>query len=159
MKPGISYRPKPSGRSIPSSEQPPSGLLEWRLARRAWRSLSLRGPLMKQHSSGLRQWQRACVGAALAASVTLVYGVTLEPLPDDSLPAAAADGTTQITQTREQNAVTSVRVKRGGNVYHVTPAEQIPSHEGGGRAAQWEIFEFRSKSTRDRPSAPPPPSR
>ena len=114
---------------------------------------------MKQHSSGLRQWQRACVGAALAASVTLVYGVTLEPLPDDSLPAVAADGATQIIQTREQNAVTSVRVKRGNNVYHVTPAEQIPAYEGGGRAAQWEIFEFRSKSPKDRPSAPPPPSR
>ena len=114
---------------------------------------------MKQNSSGLRQWHRACIGATLAACVTLAYGVTLELLPDDSLPATAADGTTQITQTREQNAVTSVRVKRGGNVYHVTPAEQIPSHEGGGRAAQWEIFEFRGKSAKDSPSAPPPPIR
>jgi hypothetical protein len=114
---------------------------------------------MKQNSSGLRQWHRACIGATLAASVTLAYGVSLELLPDDSLPATAADGTTQITQTREQNAVTSVRVKRGGNVYHVTPAEQIPSHEGGGRAAQWEIFEFRGKSAKDSPSAPPPPIR
>jgi hypothetical protein len=114
---------------------------------------------MKQYSSGLLQWHRVCTGAALAVCVTLVYGVTLEPLPDDSLPAAAPDGTTQITQTREQNAVTSVRVKRGNNVYHVTPAEQIPAHEGGVRAAQWEIFEFRSKSSKDSPSAPPPPSR
>lgn len=114
---------------------------------------------MKQNSSGLRQWHRACIGATLAACVTLAYGVNLELLPDDSLPATAADGTTQITQTREQNAVTSVRVKRGGNVYHVTPAEQIPSHEGGGRAAQWEIFEFRGKSAKDSPSAPPPPIR
>jgi hypothetical protein len=114
---------------------------------------------MKQHTSGLRQWHRVCIGAALTFFVTVAHSVELEPLPDDSLPAAAADGTTQITQTREQNAVTSVRVKRGDNVYHVTPSEQIPSHEGGGRAAQWEIFEFRSKSTKDRPSAPPPPSR
>ena len=114
---------------------------------------------MKQYSSGLRQWHRVCTGAALAICVTLVYGVTLEPLPDDSLPAATPDGATRITQTREQNAVTSVRVQRGNNVYHVTPAEQIPSREGGGRAAQWEIFEFRSKSAKDSPSAPPPPSR
>lgn len=114
---------------------------------------------MKQHTSGLRQWYRVCIGAALTFIVTVAHSVILETLPDDSLPAAAADGTTQLTQTREQNAVTSVRVKRGNNVYHVTPAEQIPSHEGGGRAAQWEIFEFRSKSAKDRPSAPPPPSR
>ena len=114
---------------------------------------------MKQHSSGFRQWHRVCVGVAFVACVTVVHSVSLEPLPDDRMPAAAPDGTTQITQTREQNAVTSVRVKRGSNVYHVTPAEQIPEHEGGGRAAQWEIFEFRSKSAKDRPSAPPPPSR
>lgn len=114
---------------------------------------------MELHSSGLRQWHRACIGAVLAASITAAQGAALEPLPNDSLPTSAPDGTTQITQTREQNAVTSVRVKRGSNVYHVTPPEQIPSYEGGGRAAQWEIFEFRNKSRRDQPSAPPPPSR
>lgn len=117
---------------------------------------------MKQHSSGLRLWHRVCrvcIGTALTACVSAAQGVALEPLPDDSLPAAAPDGTTQITQTREQNAVTSVRVKRGSNVYHVTPAEQIPAHESGMRAAQWEIFEFRSKSRSDRPAAPPPPNR
>ena len=114
---------------------------------------------MKQHSSGLRQWHRVCVGTALGACIGIAHSVTLESLPDESLPATAPDGATQITQTREQNAVTSVRVKRGNNVYHVTPAEQIPANEGGGRAAQWEIFEFRSKSAKDRPSAPPPPSR
>ena len=121
--------------------------------------LSLQGPLMKQHLSGLRQWRRVCTGAAFTLCVSAAHGAPLEPLPDDSLPTAAPDGTTQITQTREQNAVTSVRVTRGGNVYHVTPPEQIPSHEGGGRAAQWEIFEFRSKARNDRPSAPPPPGR
>lgn len=121
--------------------------------------LSLQGPLMKQHLLGLRQWRRVCIGAALSFCVTVAHSASLEPLPEDSLPAAAPDGTTQITQTREQNAVTSVRVKRGDNVYHVTPPEQIPSHEGGGRAAQWEIFEFRGKSRNDRPSAPPPPGR
>ena len=114
---------------------------------------------MKQHSSGLRQWYRVCIGTALTACLGIAHSITLEPLPDDSLPAVAADGATQIIQTREQNAVTSVRVKRGNNVYHVTPAEQIPAYEGGGRAAHWEIFEFRSKSPKDRPSAPPPPSR
>ena len=121
--------------------------------------LSLQGLLMKQHLSGLRQWRRVCTGAAFTLCVTAAHGAPLEPLPDDSLPTAAPDGTTQITQTREQNAVTSVRVKRGDNVYHVTPPEQIPAHESGGRAAQWEIFEFRSKSRNERPSAPPPPGR
>lgn len=117
---------------------------------------------MKLHSTGFRLWHRICIGAAFAATatcITVAHSVSLEPLNEDNVPAVAADGSTQLTQTREQNAVTSVRVKRGGNVYHVTPAEQIPSHEGGGRAAQWEIFEFRSKSVKDRPSAPPPPSR
>lgn len=121
--------------------------------------LSLQGPLMKQHLSGLRQWRRVCTGAVFTLCVTAAHGAPLEPLPDDSLPTAAPDGTTQITQTREQNAVTSVRVKRGDNIYHVTPPEQIPAHESGGRAAQWEIFEFRSKSRNERPSAPPPPGR
>jgi hypothetical protein len=114
---------------------------------------------MKQHLSGLRYWCSICIGAAFIVGVGAAQAVTLEPIPEDGLPAAAPDGTTQITQTREQNAVTSVRVKRGSNVYHVTPPEQIPAHEGGGRAAQWEIFEFRSNTNRDRPSAPPPPGR
>lgn len=114
---------------------------------------------MKQHSSSLRQWRHVCLGAAFTCWATAALGGALEPLGDDSFPTVAPDGTTQITQTREQNAVTSVRVRRGDNIYHVTPAEQIPAHEGGGRAAQWEIFQFRSKSTREQPAAPPPPSR
>lgn len=114
---------------------------------------------MKQHFSGLRAWRRVCSGVVFTLWLTAAHSGALEPLPEDSLPTNAPDGTTQITQTREQNAVTSVRVRRGDNVYHVTPAEQIPAHEGGGRAAQWEIFQFRSKSSRDRPAAPPPPAR
>jgi hypothetical protein len=80
-----------------------------------------------------------------------------EPLPDDpAASSAVGDGVPEITQKREQNAVTSVRVRRGTNTYYVTPAEQIPSSEGGGRAAQWEIFQFRPGRPRDIQSAPPP---
>jgi hypothetical protein len=105
----------------------------------------------------LRQSRLISVGAVL--SILSTGALAENPLDDPYAGSLIPDGRTKITQIREQNAVTSVRVKRGGNVYHVTPAEQIPSHEGGGRAAQWEIFEFRSKSTKDRASAPPPPGR
>ncbi len=81
----------------------------------------------------------------------------LQPLPDDpSASMAVGDGTTEITQKREQNAVTSVRVRRGTNTYYVTPAEQIPSSEAGGRAAQWEIFQFRPGRPKEIQPAPPP---
>ncbi len=86
-------------------------------------------------------------GAALAADALLDDPIATTRVPD---------GTTTITQTREQNAVTSVQVRRGDNVYHVTPAEQIPSHEGGGRAATWEVFQFKSRRADDRRAAPPP---
>ncbi|MEY3696117.1 MAG: hypothetical protein RL083_1942 [Pseudomonadota bacterium] len=66
------------------------------------------------------------------------------------------DGRTKITQIREQNAVTSVRVQRGDNIYHVTPAEQIPYYQEGGRAATWEIIQFRAKPVDDRSAMPPP---
>lgn len=85
-------------------------------------------------------------------------GAGLESLPDDpAVSAAVKDGSTEITQKREQNAVTSVRVKRGDNTYYVTPTEQIPSSYGsGGRAAQWEIFQFRPGRPKDIQPAPPP---
>ncbi len=93
-------------------------------------------------------------GALLAFASALALA---EPLPDD--PAASTrvpDGTTKLTQVREQNAVTSVRVQRGENVYHVTPAEQIPYYQEGGRAATWEILQFRSRPAPDRGALPPP---
>ena len=102
------------------------------------------------------------------AAITLGFSaggtmaVTLEPLPETVEPAIAipktVTGTNEITQTREQNAVTSVRVKRGNSAYYVTPSEQFSESQSGGRAAQWQIFEFKSKSA---PSdmAPPPPQR
>ena len=96
---------------------------------------------------------------ALAAGVlsTAWAADTLQPLPDDpAASAAVGDGTTEITQKREQNAVTSVRVRRGDNTYYVTPAEQIPSSTGGGRAAQWEIFQFRPGRPKEIQAAPPP---
>jgi hypothetical protein len=65
---------------------------------------------------------------------------------------------TEITQKREQNAVTSVRVKRGDNVYHITPSEQVSGSDSGGRAATWEIFQFNSSPapSRSKPEATPP---
>lgn len=101
------------------------------------------------------------VGIALALSAcaqgTAWAADRLDPLPDDpAASVAVGDGTTEITQKREQNAVTSVRVRRGTNTYYVTPAEQIPSSEGGGRAAQWEIFQFRPGRPKEIQPAPPP---
>lgn len=96
---------------------------------------------------------------AMASSALAAPGIEdkSEPLPDDPAASAAVmDGTTEITQKREQSAVTSVRVRRGNNIYYVTPSEQIPSSEGGGRAAQWEIFQFRPGPPKDIPPAPPP---
>ncbi len=79
----------------------------------------------------------------------------LEPLPDAGEPvtnAAKPASQQEITQTREQNAVTSVRVKKGDNTYYVTPAEQVNETQAGGKAAQWEIFQFRP---RNKKTAPP----
>lgn len=109
----------------------------------------------------LLQLRLTGVGIALALA-TCVQGPAaaadqLEPLPDDPAASAAVDdGITEITQKREQNAVTSVRVRRGGNTYYVTPTEQIPSFESGGRAAQWEIFQFRPGRPKAIQPAPPP---
>ncbi len=98
--------------------------------------------------------------AALAAcALALASGTALaaDSLLDDPIATTRVpDGSTIITQTREQNAVTSVQVRRGDNVYHVTPPEQIPSNLGGGRAATWEIFQFKSRRADDRRAAPPP---
>lgn len=82
----------------------------------------------------------------------------LQPLPEADVPSVKAPSPGQeITQIREQNAVTSVRVRRGDNTYYVTPSEQFSGLQTGGRAAQWQIFEFKSKkATPDR--ALPPPS-
>ncbi len=89
---------------------------------------------------------------ALASGVVSAAGSLLaDPIATTRVP----DGTTSYTQTREQNAVTSVQVRRGDNVYHVTPAEQIPSNLGGGRAATWEVFQFKSQRSDDRRAAPP----
>jgi hypothetical protein len=88
----------------------------------------------------------------------------LEAVPEVDVTAEkpkTAASAQEITQIREQNAVTSVRVKKGSNTYYVTPSEQFSSSQSGGRAAQWEIFEFRSKSKNPviDNGAPPPPSR
>lgn len=98
---------------------------------------------------------------AAAAGIVLSIAAGSAPAagPDDpDASTRVPDGTTSVTQTREQNAVTSVRVRRGDNVYHVTPAEQIPYYQEGGRAATWEIFQFRPKRAQDA-KAPPPPGR
>ncbi len=96
--------------------------------------------------------------ASLACALALVSGVALaaDPLLDDPIATTRVpDGTTTITQTREQNAVTSVQVRRGSTVYHVTPAEQIPANQGGGRAATWEVFQFKSAPANNRQATPP----
>ncbi len=108
-----------------------------------------------------RQLRRLLRPGAVAAGIALGIAAGNAPAagPDDpDASTRVPDGTTSITQTREQNAVTSVRVRRGDNVYHVTPAEQIPHYQEGGRAATWEIFQFRPKPAPD-PKAPPPPGR
>jgi hypothetical protein len=97
--------------------------------------------------------------AGLIIGATACVALAAEPVP--SSPDASTrvpDGVTSITQRREQNAVTSVRVQRGDNIYHVTPPEQVPYYQEGGRAATWEIFQFRSRPRADIP-APPPPGR
>lgn len=109
---------------------------------------------MSQSPTSLYLLRAAFAAAALGLATS---AAALEQLPD--APEAATrvpDGSTLLSQTREQNAVTSVRVQRGRNVYHVTPPEQIPYYQEGGRAATWEIFQFRSKPAAD---AAPPPTR
>lgn len=115
---------------------------------------------LMSHLRILSAMRLACVGTLLSAAATLASAE--EPVIDAASPenpvasTRVPDGTTSITQIREQNAVTSVRVQRGANVYHVTPAEQIPYYQEGGRAATWEIFQFRSGSGSDRSALPPP---
>jgi hypothetical protein len=111
--------------------------------------------MMKPSPASLRQIRIASLGALL--SVACQLALADNPLDDPIASTRVPDGTTKITQTREQNAVTSVRVQRGDNVYQVTPAEQIPYyHQEGGRAATWEILQFRSKPAPARGDLPPP---
>ena len=106
-----------------------------------------------------------CATAVLAAATAVTAApqddVRLEPLPDDpAVAVAVGDGTTEITQRREQNAITSVRIRRGNNTYYITPTEQIPASQSGARAAQWEIFQLRPGRSREVPyEAPPTPPR
>jgi hypothetical protein len=102
----------------------------------------------------LRQSRLISVGAVL--SILSTGALAENPLDDPYAGSLIPDGRTKITQIREQNAVTSVRVQRGDNTYHVTPAEQIPYYQEGGRAATWEIIQFRSKPVDDRGAMPPP---
>jgi hypothetical protein len=112
------------------------------------------GITMKSLAALLRQSRLLGVGAVLSILST---GTSAENLLDNPYAGSLIpDGRTKITQIREQNAVTSVRVQRGDNIYHVTPAEQIPYYQEGGRAATWEIIQFRSKPVDDRGAIPPP---
>ena len=112
------------------------------------------GITMKSLAALLRQSRLLGVGAVLSILST---GASAENLLDDPYAGSLIpDGRTKITQIREQNAVTSVRVQRGDNIYHVTPTEQIPYYQEGGRAATWEIIQFRSKPVDDRGAMPPP---
>lgn len=109
---------------------------------------------MKPSTARQRQLRIVCAGALLAVACQLAAADNL--LDDPIAGARVGDGATKFTQTREQNAVTSVRVERGNNVYHVTPTEQIPYYQEGGRAATWEIIQFRSTPTPGRNDLPPP---
>lgn len=80
----------------------------------------------------VRDLRAAGLAATFALALASGLAVAADPLLDDPIATTRVpDGVTTITQTREQNAVTSVQVRRGGNVYHVTPAEQIPANQGG----------------------------
>lgn len=127
----------------------------------------LRGRAMKQTELSLFRklmlWIALLI-TSLSCSVLAAPPSNLEAVPDVDVSAEkpkTAPTAQEITQIREQNAVTSVRVKKGSNTYYVTPSEQFSSSQSGGRAAQWEIFEFRSKSKNPviDNGAPPPPSR
>lgn len=125
------------------------------------------GRAMKQlkifHHRSLALWS-ALLLTAISSAVLAAPPSNLEAVPEVDVTAEkpkTAASAQEITQIREQNAVTSVRVKKGSNTYYVTPSEQFSSSQSGGRAAQWEIFEFRSKSKNPviDNGAPPPPSR
>ena len=124
------------------------------MSHRAQKAVLTAGIMMKSIAALLRQSQLLGVGAVLSI---LSASASAENLLDDPYAGSLIpDGRTKITQIREQNAVTSVRVQRGDNIYHVTPAEQIPYYQEGGRAATWEIIQFRSKPVDDRSAMPPP---
>ncbi len=109
---------------------------------------------MKPSKASLRHPRIASIGSLLFLACQIA--IADNPLDDPLAGSRVPDGATKLTQTREQNAVTSVRVQRGDNVYHVTPAEQMPHYQEGGRAATWEIIKFRSTPAQERGAAPPP---
>ena len=104
----------------------------------------------------LRPAQRMSLVVGMTFSMSMAMAANagqpekLEPLPEVGEPLtktpAKPVSQQEITQTREQNAVTSVRVKKGDNTYYVTPTEQVNESQSGGKAAQWEIFEFRPRN-------------
>ena len=113
----------------------------------------LRGRVMKQPEFSQHRKQllwTALLLTSISCSVLAAPPSNLEAVPDVDVTAEkpkTAASAQEITQIREQNAV--------------TPSEQFSSSQSGGRAAQWEIFEFRSKSKNPviDNGAPPPPSR
>lgn len=115
---------------------------------------------MKPYASASYGARLAFMGLSLAI---LANGATAGGAPDNlqALPEAeqavmAPAPVQEVTPIREQNAVVSVRVKRGDNTYYVTPSEQFSHLQSGGRAAQWQIFEFRPKKESTGSAAPPP---
>lgn len=122
-------------------------------------------PFSLQLSSLLQRLTLAVASLLLLASGAQATGnkTALEMLPDDGEPAVTVTTPTprakEITQTREQNAVTSVRVREGNNTYYIKPGEQTADGHGGVRGAQWQIFEFKSKDKPNRSNnGLPPPS-
>lgn len=124
-------------------------------------------PIAPQLSNPLQRLTLAVASVLLLVGGAQAAGnkTALEMLPEDGEPAVTVTTPTprakEITQTREQNAVTSVRVREGNNIYYVKPGEQSADGHGGVRGAQWQIFEFRSKDSPNRSNngLPPPPQR
>lgn len=124
-------------------------------------------PFVHQLTSPLLRRSLAVASLFFLVSSAQAAGnkTALDMLPDDGEPAVTvttpAPRAKEITQTREQNAVTSVRVREGNNIYYVKPSEQTADGHGGVRGAQWQIFEFKSKDKPNRSNngLPPPPQR
>jgi hypothetical protein len=94
---------------------------------------------MKPSKASLRHIRTACVGAFL--SVACQMASADNPLDDPAAGSRVPDGTTKFTQTREQNAVTSVRVQRGDNVRRGQTIGRVGS--SGGVATPQLHFEVR----------------
>lgn len=75
----------------------------------------------------------------------------LERLEEGDAPAVTIKGSRgeqEITETRQQGRVTSIKVKAGDSTYYVKPDDTLSTAQPGdaqtpvNRAAQWQVLEF-----------------